>query len=94
MLRRVITAWGDPTIDVEDVATAAIEPIFHPAMSDPRSEIQQRMMTGFHNWFQGHSEQNQAEILRRLGRDLVRDHENHRFDGLEEPAWHWDPEMD
>ena len=86
----VIQAWEDSSIDPEEVARVVVRPIFHPSMKDPHSKIQREMMTVLVTWFHyKRDDEEQDEIIRRLGREEVRDHQNVRFDGMSEPEWHW-----
>ncbi|KZO91064.1 Het-C-domain-containing protein [Calocera viscosa TUFC12733] len=73
----VVQAWDNPNMDMRAVTEPVLESFFHPDFYNQSSPIQYQMMTFMKEWIQGQS--NRGEVLRRLTRGAVKNHENVRL---------------
>ncbi|KZT62442.1 Het-C-domain-containing protein [Calocera cornea HHB12733] len=73
----VVKAWDEPGMDTRAVTEPVLESFFHPDFYDQRSVIQYQMMTFMKEWIAG--QQNRGEVLRRLTKGAVKNHENVRL---------------
>ncbi|KAI0819917.1 Het-C-domain-containing protein [Trametes gibbosa] len=74
----VVKAWDDPSINVHGVTDDILQCLFHPDFHDRNSQIQREMLQYMHRWVQELAGQ-QHEVLRRLTKQAVRNHENIRL---------------
>ncbi|KAI0356056.1 Het-C-domain-containing protein [Trametes cingulata] len=76
----VVRAWDDTSINVHGVTEDILQCLFHPDFHDHNSQIQREMLEYMQRWVQGLGAQ-QHEVLRRLTKDAVRNHQNIRLAG-------------
>ncbi|KAI8976618.1 heterokaryon incompatibility protein Het-C-domain-containing protein [Trametes punicea] len=76
----VVKAWDDTSINVHNVTEDILQCLFHPDFHDQHSQIQRQMLDYMQRWVQGLGAQ-QHEVLRRLTKDAVRNHQNIRLPG-------------
>ncbi|KAI0763072.1 heterokaryon incompatibility protein Het-C-domain-containing protein [Trametes elegans] len=74
----VVKAWDDNSINVHNVTEDILQCLFHPDFHDHNSQIQREMLEYMQRWVQGLGGQ-QHEVLRRLTKQAVRNHENIRL---------------
>ncbi|RPD61288.1 Het-C-domain-containing protein [Lentinus tigrinus ALCF2SS1-6] len=74
----VVKAWDDPSINVHHVTEDILQCLFHPDFHNGSSQIQREMLDYMRRWVSelGHQ---QHEVLRRLTKQAVRNHENTRL---------------
>ncbi|THH05855.1 hypothetical protein EW146_g9788, partial [Bondarzewia mesenterica] len=80
----IIKAWDDASMNVHTVAEDILQCLFHPDFHNPRSEVQRNML-GYMQTFVQSLGSKQHEILRRLTKPAVRNHENTRAAGAGGP---------
>ncbi|KAA1472452.1 Het-C-domain-containing protein [Dentipellis sp. KUC8613] len=76
----VTKAWDDPSMNVHSVTEDILSCLFHPNFHNSSSGIQREMMGYVQSYVQGLGAK-QHEILRRLSKNAVRNHENIRLAG-------------
>ncbi|KAH9899296.1 heterokaryon incompatibility protein Het-C-domain-containing protein [Cubamyces lactineus] len=77
-VNHVVRAWDDTSINVHSVTEDVLQCLFHPDFHDHNSQIQREMLEYMQRWVQGLGAQ-QHEVLRRLTKDAVRNHQNIRL---------------
>ncbi|KZT04457.1 Het-C-domain-containing protein [Laetiporus sulphureus 93-53] len=82
---RIVKAWEDTSINVNQVTDDVLHCLFHPDFHDSDSPIQRQMVKYMQTWVQG-LENDQAEIIRRLSKESVRNHKNIRIGSEEQEA--------
>ncbi|RDX44411.1 Het-C-domain-containing protein [Lentinus brumalis] len=81
----VVKAWDDNSMNVHQVTEDILQCLFHPDFHTSNSQIQREMLDYMRRWVQGLGHQ-QQEILRRLTKQAVRNHENIRLGSKPESA--------
>jgi hypothetical protein len=76
----VIKAWDTPSVNVRAMTDEILECLFHPDFHNSNSKIQREMMQYMQSWVQGMGHK-QHDMLRRLAKQAVRNHENIRRAG-------------
>jgi hypothetical protein len=76
----IIKAWDDPSMNTRKITDEILECLFHPDFHNQGSKVQREMMQYMRNWLQGMGHK-QHELLRRLNKQAVRNHENIRTAG-------------
>lgn len=76
----VVKAWDDSSMNVHQITEDILQCLFHPDFHNPSSEIQRKMLQFMRDWVQGLGHR-QGEVLRRLTKNAVRNHENIRLPG-------------
>ncbi|PSR70573.1 hypothetical protein PHLCEN_2v13544 [Hermanssonia centrifuga] len=76
----VVKAWDDQSMNVSHVVEDILSSLFHPDFHDRNSKIQSQMMEYMQKWVQGLGNK-QNEILHRLSKDSIRNHQNIRLGG-------------
>ncbi|EJD48317.1 Het-C-domain-containing protein [Auricularia subglabra TFB-10046 SS5] len=79
-VRLVQKAWDDKSVDVKKVTDEVLECLFHPEYHNPNSTVQREMMQYMRTWVQGYGHK-QHEMLSRLTKESVRNHNNIRLAG-------------
>ncbi|KAI0760246.1 heterokaryon incompatibility protein Het-C-domain-containing protein [Fomes fomentarius] len=74
----VVKAWDDPSINVHHIIEDILQCLFHPDFHNHNSQIQREMLDYMRRWADSLGHQKQ-EILRRLTKQAVRNHENIRL---------------
>ncbi|KDQ58757.1 hypothetical protein JAAARDRAFT_128374 [Jaapia argillacea MUCL 33604] len=74
----VIRAWDDASMNVRQLTEEVLQCMFHPDFHNSNSTIQRQMLQFMRDWMSGHGNQ-QHEIIRRLSKNAVRNHENMRL---------------
>ncbi|KAI0642699.1 heterokaryon incompatibility protein Het-C-domain-containing protein [Trametes meyenii] len=74
----VVKAWDDNSVNVHGVTEDILQCLFHPDFHDSNSHIQREMLEYMRRWVQEQGSR-QHEILRRLTKQAVRNHENIRL---------------
>ncbi|KAL2155549.1 hypothetical protein VTH82DRAFT_291 [Thermothelomyces myriococcoides] len=72
---RVLYAWENPGVPVDEVVNDVLRAFHHPAARDERVEIQRNMFETVRKWAQETPYRNQLEHL--LSSESVRNHKNH-----------------
>ena len=78
---RVLEAWEDRSLNVDNTVSLILQAMFHPAFHNPSSYIQTQMLTYMKGWIDGQEEDPKREILKRLTKESIRAHGNERFEG-------------
>ncbi|EKM58089.1 uncharacterized protein PHACADRAFT_171323 [Phanerochaete carnosa HHB-10118-sp] len=81
----VVKAWDDQSINVHQATDDILASLFHPDFHDSRSTIQREMLVYMQKWVQGLGNR-QNEVLNRLSKESVRNHQNIRLAGQGGPA--------
>lgn len=76
---RVLFAWENPNVPVNEVVDDVIRAFHHPALRDDRIEIQRNMFNTVRQWFEEHPRRNQ--IPRMLSSESVKAGKNHILHG-------------
>ncbi|KAJ2919808.1 hypothetical protein MD484_g554, partial [Candolleomyces efflorescens] len=76
----VSKAWDDNSINVHNVAEEVLQCLFHPDFHNPQSKVQREMLQCMHDWFNKLGSR-QRDVLHRLSKNSVRNHENIRLAG-------------
>ncbi|KAF5381282.1 hypothetical protein D9615_008357 [Tricholomella constricta] len=76
----VIKAWDDNSINVHAVTEEVLQCLFHPDFHQPNSKVQREMLQAMSTWVSSLGGR-KAQILKRLTKPAVRNHENVRLAG-------------
>ncbi|KAF7426104.1 hypothetical protein PC9H_008470 [Pleurotus ostreatus] len=76
----IIKAWDDTSVNVHNVTEDILQCLFHPDFHNSNSRIQREMMQCMHDWVKGLGGK-QHQIISRLGKNEVRNHQNTRLAG-------------
>ncbi|KAJ2927988.1 hypothetical protein H1R20_g9098, partial [Candolleomyces eurysporus] len=76
----VSKAWDDNSVNVHNVTEEVLQCLFHPDFHNPQSKVQREMLQCMHDWFNKLGGR-QLDVLRRLNKQSVRNHENIRLAG-------------
>ncbi|RXW13961.1 hypothetical protein EST38_g11892 [Candolleomyces aberdarensis] len=76
----VSKAWDDNSINVHNVTEEVLQCLFHPDFHNSQSKVQREMLQCVHDWFNKLGGR-QRDVLRRLNKQSVRNHENIRLSG-------------
>ncbi|KAI0792398.1 heterokaryon incompatibility protein Het-C-domain-containing protein [Abortiporus biennis] len=76
----VVKAWDDSSMNVNTITEDILQCMFHPEFHNRNSVIQRQMMEYMGKWIHGLGSK-QHEVLRRLTKDSVRNHQNIRLAG-------------
>ncbi|KZV99953.1 Het-C-domain-containing protein [Exidia glandulosa HHB12029] len=79
-VRLVQKAWDDKNVDVKRTTDEILECLFHPEYHNSNSAVQREMLQYMRTWLQGHGHK-QHEVLSRLTKESVRNHNNIRLSG-------------
>ncbi|EGY15853.1 hypothetical protein VD0002_g1319 [Verticillium dahliae] len=72
---RVLYAWENPGVPVDEVVDDVLRAFHHPVMRDDRCEIQSNMFKTVREWADGHPRRHELSHL--LNSQSVKDHKNH-----------------
>ncbi|KAJ7634884.1 heterokaryon incompatibility protein HET-C [Roridomyces roridus] len=81
----VIKAWDDTSVNVHHLAEDVLSCLFHPDFHNNSSKIQREMMQYMQTWVNGLGGRKQ-NVLQRLTKNAVRNHQNIRLSGEGGPA--------
>ncbi|KAH9965181.1 heterokaryon incompatibility Het-C [Russula dissimulans] len=79
-VRLVVSAWDDPSVNVNSTIDDITQCLFHPDFQNHSSHIQREMLNGLNVWVQSLGHQ-QGGIIGRLSKQSVREHHNVRIEG-------------
>lgn len=89
----VTKAWEDNAINVHQVIGEILQCLFHPDFHNQQSKVQREMLQCMRDWANRLGPR-QQQIIHRLSKQSVRNHENIRISGNGEtwaPDSHWNP---
>ncbi|KAK7041417.1 hypothetical protein VNI00_009283 [Paramarasmius palmivorus] len=76
----VVKAWDDTSMNPRQVSEEILACLFHPDFHDSSSKVQREMLQAIRTWVDGLGNR-RNEIIRRLNKQNVRNHENIRLAG-------------
>ncbi|KAF9458963.1 heterokaryon incompatibility protein Het-C-domain-containing protein [Collybia nuda] len=76
----VTKAWDDTSQNVHAITEEILQCLFHPDFHQGNSKVQREMIQCMHNWVKGLGKR-EKQILQRLTKNAVRNHENIRAAG-------------
>ncbi|KAL0960132.1 hypothetical protein HGRIS_011768 [Hohenbuehelia grisea] len=76
----VIKAWDDNSVHVQQVTEEILQCLFHPDFHNSSSKVQRDMLQCMRDWVNGLGGK-QRDLIRRLGKNDVRNHQNIRLAG-------------
>ncbi|KAF6744747.1 heterokaryon incompatibility protein Het-C-domain-containing protein [Ephemerocybe angulata] len=76
----VSKAWDDNSVNVRTVTEDILQSLFHPDFHNNQSKIQREMLQCVHDWYNKLGKR-QSDVIRRLSKNAVRNHENIRLSG-------------
>ncbi|KAI0346175.1 Het-C-domain-containing protein [Trametopsis cervina] len=82
---RIVKAWDDTNANVHQITEDILSCMFHPDFHDRNSQVQREMMEYMQKWINGLGNK-KHEILGRLTKDAVRNHQNIRLAGEGGPS--------
>ncbi|GJE94562.1 Het-C domain-containing protein [Phanerochaete sordida] len=81
----VVKAWDDQSVNIHQATEDILSCLFHPDFHDGKSTIQRDMLGYMQKWVQALGNK-QNEILNRLTKESVRNHQNIRLSGQGGPS--------
>ncbi|ESK92001.1 heterokaryon incompatibility protein het-c [Moniliophthora roreri MCA 2997] len=79
-VQSVVKAWDDPSINPRQISEDILSCLFHPDFHDPSSKVQREMLQTMRTWVDSLGNR-RNEVIRRLSKQCVRNHENIRLAG-------------
>ncbi|TEB34401.1 Het-C-domain-containing protein [Coprinellus micaceus] len=76
----VSKAWDDNSMNVSHATEEILQCLFHPDFHNSNSKVQREMLQTVHDWFNKLGGR-QSDIVRRLNKNSVRNHQNIRLSG-------------